>query len=81
LLSFRLSGDDEAAGTLERGEELWVRIDVPAFIEPILLRGRVKSVVMESLGSEGESFVELEPKAVDEAVAHRLELMVEILKR
>ena len=38
---FILDHHDEAAATLQIEDELWVRIEVPAFLEPILARGRI----------------------------------------
>lgn len=40
-LSFVLDNADVAAATLNRGDELWLRIEVPAFLEPILVRAVV----------------------------------------
>ena len=38
---FILDHHDEAAATLQIEDELWVRIEVPAFLEPILARGHI----------------------------------------
>lgn len=46
---FLLDHDDEAAATLAIQDELWVRIEVPAFLEPILTRARI----MDLAGSAG----------------------------
>lgn len=46
---FLLDHDDEAAATLAIEDELWVRIEVPAFMEPILTRARI----LDLAGSAG----------------------------
>jgi len=46
---FLLDHDDEAAATLAIQDELWVRIEVPAFLEPILTRARI----LDLAGSAG----------------------------
>jgi hypothetical protein len=46
---FLLDHDDEAAATLAIEDELWVRIEVPAFLEPILTRARI----LDLAGSAG----------------------------
>lgn len=40
-VSFSLDGEDDAAATLSQGDELWLRIEVPAFLEPILARAAI----------------------------------------
>ena len=39
---FLIDNDDEAAATLQIHDELWVRIEIPAFLEPILVRGKIE---------------------------------------
>ncbi|MBL4848487.1 MAG: hypothetical protein JKY65_23445, partial [Planctomycetes bacterium] len=60
---FLLDHDDEAAATLQIEDELWVRIEVPAFLEPILTRARILDLV-GSAGNGGTTatleFSELE---------------------
>jgi hypothetical protein len=41
-VSFSLGSDDTAAQTLTQGDELWLRIEVPAFLEPILARAAIQ---------------------------------------
>ena len=64
-LSFFLDPDDEAGSTLQKGDELWLRVDVPAFIEPILVRGVLKDISGTSGGGRGAratlEFTELDP--------------------
>ncbi|MEZ6186459.1 MAG: hypothetical protein R3F62_15800, partial [Planctomycetota bacterium] len=43
-LVFILDSDDEAGSTLQKGDELWVRLAIPAFIEPLLLRGVLERI-------------------------------------
>jgi hypothetical protein len=40
-VAFLLNAEDDAAATLSRGDELWLRIEVPAFFEPILARAAI----------------------------------------
>jgi hypothetical protein len=78
-LSFRLNQDDEMAGTLEKGDELYVRLEVPAFLEPVLVRGAVLRIGGSSGGGPRGSHVELELKDVDPTTARKLARAAESL--
>jgi hypothetical protein len=52
-VAFILDPDDEAGSTLQKGDELWLRVDVPAFIEPILVRGVLRDISGTSGGGRG----------------------------
>lgn len=64
-LVFYLDPDDEAGATLQKGDELWIRVDIPAFIEPILVRGALKDISGTSGGGRGAratlEFTDLDP--------------------
>jgi hypothetical protein len=78
-LSFRLNQDDEMAGTLEKGDELYVRLEVPAFLEPVLVRGAVLRIGGSSGGGPRGSRVELELRDVDPLTARKLARAAESL--
>jgi len=67
-LEFFLDPDDEAGSTLQKGDELWARIEIPAFLEPILVRGTLRTITGTS-GSGGRGarltldFIDLDPTA------------------
>ena len=68
---FFLDPDDEAGSTLQKDDELWVRIEIPAFIEPILARG----VLLDISGTSGSgkgTRVSLEFRDIDPIVRRKL---------
>jgi phosphoheptose isomerase len=71
-LTFFLNPDDEGGSTLQKGDELWVRIEVPAFIEPIFVR----SVLIDITGSSGSggrgAQAEIEFRDMDNTVRRKL---------
>jgi hypothetical protein len=66
-LAFVLNPEDEACGTLQKGDELYVRLSIPAFIEPILVRGALQEITGISGNTSGEGaraellFQEMDP--------------------
>lgn len=77
-LVFSLDSEDDLGSTLENGDELWVRLSVPAFLEPVLVRGTIVKIG-GSTGGRGGTRIELEWKGVDPAVSRKLARAAETL--
>ncbi|MEZ0227664.1 MAG: PilZ domain-containing protein, partial [Planctomycetota bacterium] len=77
--TFSLDSQDELASTVEKGDELWVRISVPAFIEPVMVRGVVQRIGGNSDGARGGTRLEIEWKDVDANVSRKLARAAETL--
>lgn len=71
-LSFRLNAKDDAAATLSRGDELWVRVDIPAFLEPIYARGLIKRFDKDA--KDNSLHIELRIEEIDPDDHRRLAL-------
>lgn len=70
-VDFFLDPDDEAGSTLQKDDELWVRIEIPAFLEPIQLRG----VLLDISGTSGSgkgTRVSLAFREIDPTVRRKL---------
>jgi phosphoheptose isomerase len=76
-LSFILNSEDDMSSTVDKGDELWVRLSVPAFIEPVLVRAAVLRIGGNS-GGRGTR-VELEWKELDPAIIRKLARAAETL--
>src|SRR5579883_5548 len=76
---FTLDSQDETASTIDKGDELWVKIVVPAFLEPVLVRGTVTRIGGNSDGGRSGTRVEIEWKDVDAACARKLARAAETL--
>lgn len=76
---FSLDPQDELGSTVEKGDELWVRIAVPAFIEPVLVRGVVLRIGGNSDGGRAGTRLEIEWKDVDQNVSRKLARAAETL--
>lgn len=71
-LELTLDPDDEAGHTLQKGDELYLRIEIPAFMEPVLVQG----VLVAIRGTAGDgrrgSRVDVEFREVDPTVRRKL---------
>jgi hypothetical protein len=70
-VDFFLDPDDEAGSTLQKDDELWVRLEIPAFIEPILVKG----VLLDISGTSGSgkgTRVALEFREIEPSVRRKL---------
>jgi len=71
-LELTLDPDDEAGHTLQKGDELYLRIEIPAFMEPVLVQG----VLIAIRGTAGDgrrgSKVDVEFREVDPQVRRKL---------
>lgn len=76
---FSLDPQDELGQTVERGDELWMRISVPAFIEPVLVRGIVQRIGGTSDGGRAGTRVDIEWKDLDATVTRKLARAAESL--
>ncbi len=76
---FSLDPQDELGSTVEKGDELWVRISVPAFIEPVLVRGTVLRIGGTSDGGRAGTRLEIEWLDVDANVTKKLARAAETL--
>ena len=76
---FSLDPQDELAATVEKGDELWMRISVPAFIEPVLVRGIVQRIGGTSDGGRAGTRVDIEWKDLDATVTRKLARAAESL--
>jgi len=70
-LSFALADDDGATATLAEGDELWLAIEVPAFLEPILARATIRCF---DETDRGDTRILLDFSEIDEGQAQNLEL-------
>lgn len=70
-LEFRLDPDDEAGSTLQKGDELFLRIVVPAFIEPVLVHGALVAIRGGAADPRGTR-VEVEFKDLDPTLRRKL---------
>lgn len=75
--AFQLGSDDVALATLSPGDELWLRIDIPAFIDPILARARIAG--FEASEEEEGLRVELSFAEIDPEHRRRINLAAESL--
>ncbi|MCO5171619.1 MAG: hypothetical protein M9894_35395 [Planctomycetes bacterium] len=71
-LAFFLDPDDEAGSTLQKGDELWLRLEIPAFIEPVLAQGILMSISGTSGVGRRGTRVELEFQDLDPVVRRKL---------
>ena len=71
-LEFFLDPDDEAGSTLQKGDELWLRIEIPAFVEPVLVRGQLMTISGTSGGGRRGARAELEFQDPDPSVRRKL---------
>ena len=71
-LAFILNPDDEAGETLQAGDELYVRIQIPAFLEPILVRASLQEITGTS-GIGGGARAELVFQDVEAKVRRKLD--------
>ncbi len=71
-LAFILNPDDEAGETLQAGDELYVRIQIPAFLEPILVRASLQEITGTS-GIGGGARAELLFQDVEAKVRRKLD--------
>jgi hypothetical protein len=76
---FSLDPQDELGQTVEKGDELWMRISVPAFIEPVLVRGIVQRIGGTSDGGRAGTRVDIEWKDLDATVTRKLARAAESL--
>src|SRR5581483_12061436 len=76
---FSLDPQDELGSTVEKGDELWVRISVPAFIEPVLVRGTVLRIGGNSDGGRAGTRLDIEWKDLDANVTRKLARAAETL--
>lgn len=76
---FTLDPQDDLGSTVEKGDELWVRIAVPAFIEPVLVRGTVLRIGGTSDGGRAGTRVDIEWKDLDQNVTRKLARAAETL--
>jgi RNase P subunit RPR2 len=70
-VDFFLDPDDEAGSTLQKDDELWVRIEIPAFIEPIMVKGVLLNISGTS-GSGKGTRVALEFREIEPSVRRKL---------
>jgi hypothetical protein len=77
-LVFSLDPDDDLGSTLEKGDELWVRLSVPAFLEPVLARGTITRIGGSASPSRGTQ-IEIEWKELDATVSRKLARAAETL--
>lgn len=71
-LAFFLDPDDEAGSTLQKGDELWLRLEIPAFIEPVLAQGILTTISGTSGVGRRGTRVELEFQDLDPVVRRKL---------
>jgi phosphoheptose isomerase len=72
-LELVLDPDDEAGSTLQKGDELYLRIEIPAFMEPVLVRGVLSAIRgISGDGRRGGSRVDVEFREVDPVVRRKL---------
>jgi hypothetical protein len=71
-LGFFLDPDDEAGSTLQKGDELWLRLEIPAFIEPVLAQGILVTISGTSGDGRRGTRVELEFQDLDPVVRRKL---------
>jgi len=72
-LEFLLRPDDPACATLQVDDELYARIEIPAFLEPILVRGVLIQVSGSTGGSGDGSRAEFEFRDADPTVRRKLD--------
>jgi hypothetical protein len=70
-LSFVLNPDDEAGHTLQAGDELYISIQIPAFLEPILVRASLQEISGTS-GNGGSARADLVFQDVDPQVRRKI---------
>lgn len=78
-LEFLLDPDDPAGTTLQQDDELYLRIEIPAFIEPILVRG-ILARISGASGTEEGARVLLELRDAEPAVRRKLDRAAENLR-
>jgi hypothetical protein len=71
-LEFFLDPDDEAGSTLQKGDELWLRLEIPAFIEPVMAQGILIGISGTSGDGRRGTRVELEFQDLDPVVRRKL---------
>lgn len=71
-LEFFLDPDDEAGSTLQKGDELWLRLEIPAFIEPVMAQGILIGISGTSGDGRRGTRVELEFQELDPVVRRKL---------
>lgn len=76
--TFQIANDDEAAATLHIEDELWVRIEIPAFIDPILARGRLRD--LSGAVGNGGTTAHLDFLDLDDALRRKLDRAAETLR-
>jgi hypothetical protein len=76
---FSLDPGDELAFSIESGDELYVRISVPAFLEPVLVRGVVQRIGGTSDGGRAGTRVDIHWTDVDSLVTRKLARAAESL--
>lgn len=71
-LVFLLDPDDAAGSTLQKGDELWIRLSIPAFIEPLHVRGLLERISGTSGRGRGTQ-VALRFVGLDDALSRKLQ--------
>lgn len=71
-LEFFLDPDDEGGSTLQKGDELWLRLEIPAFIEPVMAQGILIGISGTSGDGRRGTRVELEFQDLDPVVRRKL---------
>lgn len=79
-LEFLLRPDDPAGATLQVDDELFVRIEIPAFLEPILVRAVLIQISGSTGGSGDGSRAELEFRDPDATVRRKLDRAADNLR-
>lgn len=77
-LVFLLDPDDPAGSTLQKGDELWIRLTIPAFIEPLLVRGLLERISGTSGRGRGTQLA-LRFVGLDDALSRKLQRAAENL--